>query len=71
MTDKGRNINEKSFVLIEDQLIKGYGYYDLNHQINSLIKIKNRIVKIDHNQDVFSILYNYVKLNKHRGIIKL
>jgi len=71
MIDKGRNINEKSFVLIEKQLIKGYGYYDLNHQIKSLKKIKNRMVEIDHNQDVKSILYNYIKSNKYQKIIQL
>ena len=71
MIDKGRNVNEKSFVLIENQLIKGYGYYDLNYQIKSLKKIKNRMVKIDHNQDVKSIIYSYIKSNKYQEIIQL
>ena len=71
MIDKGRNINEKSFVLIENYLIKGFGYYELNHQIKSLDRIRNRLVKIDHNQDVFSIVYNYMRLKKFKEIIQL
>ena len=69
--DKGRNINEKSFVLIENQLIKGYGYYELNHQIKSLDKIINRLVQIDHNPEAFSIVYNYLYKKKYKAIIQL
>ena len=71
MIDKGRNINEKSFVLVKNHLIMGYGYYELNHQIKSLEKIKNRLVKIDHNQDAFFILYNHIKLKKYKELIQL
>ena len=71
MIDKGRSINEKSFVLIENYLIKGFGYYELNHQIKSLDRIRNRLVKIDHNQNVFSIVYNYMRLKKFKEIIQL
>ena len=69
--DKGRNVNEKSFIFIEDYIIKGYGYYELNHQIKTLKKIKNRLVEIDHNQDSQTILYNYIKSNKHQNLIEL
>ena len=69
--DKGRNVNEKSFIFIEDYIIRGYGYYELNHQIKTLKKIKNRLVEIDHNQDSQTILYNYIKSNKHQNIIEL
>tara|TARA_B100000767_G_scaffold271277_1_gene296563 strand:- start:1887 stop:3245 length:1359 start_codon:yes stop_codon:yes gene_type:complete len=69
--DKGRNVNEKSFIFIEDYIIRGYGYYELNHQIKTLKKIKNRLVEIDHNQDSQTILYNYIKSNKHQNLIEL
>ena len=69
--DKGRNLNEKSFIFIEDYIIRGYGYYELNHQIKTLKKIKNRLVEIDHNQDSQTILYNYIKSNKHQNLIEL
>tara|TARA_Y100000768_G_scaffold346721_1_gene294470 strand:+ start:12431 stop:13789 length:1359 start_codon:yes stop_codon:yes gene_type:complete len=71
MIDKGRNINEKSFVLVKNDEIKGYGYYELNHQINNIKNIKNRIVEIDHNNDSYSILNNYIRQNKHKYIIEL
>ena len=69
--DKGRNVNEKSFIFIEDYIIRGYGYYELNHQIKTLKKIKNRLVEIDHNQDSQTILYNYINSNKHQNLIEL
>ena len=65
------HINEISFVLIENQLIKGYGYYELNHQIKSLDKIINRLVQIDHNPEAFSIVYNYLYKKKYKAIIQL
>ena len=71
MIDKGRNINEKSFVFVENDEIKGYGYYELNHQIINIKKVKKRIVEIDHNTDAYSILNNYIRQNKHKGIIEL
>ena len=71
LIDKGRNINEKSFILIENYLIKGYGYYELNHQIKSLDKIKNRLVEIDHNQDAHTIIHNYITKKKFKEIIQL
>jgi len=36
LVDKGRNIAEKSVVLIENNSYKGYGYTDLSHQITNI-----------------------------------
>ena len=71
MIDKGRNLNEKSFVYVKNHEIKGYGYYELNHQIKSVRNIKQRLVEIDHNSDAYSILHSYIKTNKHKHIIEL
>ena len=71
MIDKGRSINEKSYVLVENDEIKGYGYYELNHQIKNINNVKKRIIEIDHNTDTYSILNNYIKQNKHKSLIEL
>ena len=71
MIDKGRSINEKSYVLVENGEIKGYGYYELNHQIKNINNVKKRIIEIDHNTDTYSILNNYIRQNKHNSIIEL
>ena len=71
VTDSGRNINEKSFVFVEDRKVKGFGYYELNHQIKSIEKIKARLIEIDHNQDAFLILYNFIKKYKNLDLINL
>tara|TARA_X000001036_G_scaffold439741_1_gene492052 strand:- start:2405 stop:3760 length:1356 start_codon:yes stop_codon:yes gene_type:complete len=71
MIDSGRKIDEKSFVYVQDNIIQGYGYYELNHQIKSPDKIKNRLVKINHNQDAYTILHNYIKAKKNHALIEL
>ena len=71
MIDKGRNLNEKSFVYVKNHKIKGYGYYELNHQIKTVKNIKQRLVEIDHNSDKYSILHGYIRKNKHKHIIEL
>lgn len=46
MVCHGRKDGEYSFIYIENQQYKGYGFYELNHQINSKDKILNRMIEI-------------------------
>ena len=39
MIGKGRKDGESSFIYIENQVYMGYGYFELNHQINTSEKI--------------------------------
>ena len=71
MIDKGRSLNEKSFVFVKSEKIMGFGYYELNHQIKNINNIEKRLVRIDHNSDKLAILRSYIKKNKHKSIIKL
>ena len=34
--DKGRSIDERSAILIENGIYKGFGFFDLNYQINNI-----------------------------------
>ena len=43
--DKGRTVNEKSVILIKDNKYTGYGYFNLNHQINNIEILESLIVK--------------------------
>lgn len=38
--DRGRNINERSVVLIENGIYKGYAFYDLNYQVTNIDVLK-------------------------------
>lgn len=64
LIDRGRTINERSAVLIENGVYKGYTFYDLNHQINTLAVLKNIIIPMPHNRDTKSILQTAIRKNK-------
>lgn len=63
--DKGRNINERSAILIENGIYKGYAFYDLNYQINNVEILKNILVPMQNNRDTNNIIRNYLKKNKN------
>jgi DNA polymerase-3 subunit epsilon len=41
MVKKGRTVNERSAVLVENGVYKGYTFYDLNYQITNIEILKN------------------------------
>ena len=71
MIESGRKEGEYSFIYIEDQCYKGYGFYELNHQINSKEKILNRMVAMDDNSDCRALILAHIKKNKYRKLIPL
>lgn len=70
IVDRGRNINERSAVLIEDGVYKGYCFYDLNHQITNIEILKNIIIPMENNRDSKNIIQSYIKKRRVSKIIK-
>lgn len=64
IVDRGRKVDERSAVLIENGIYKGYCFYDLNYQINNIEILKNILIPMQNNRDTKSIIQNY--LRKHR-----
>jgi len=64
--DKGRNVEENSFVLVENGLFIGLGYFNLNFQINNLKVLKKIIISMEHNKDSQQIIQSF--LRKSKGI---
>ena len=64
--DKGRNIEENSFVLVENGLFIGLGYFNLNFQINNIKVLKKIIISMVHNKDNQQIIHSF--LRKAKGI---
>ncbi|AWM14579.1 exonuclease [Flavobacterium sediminis] len=62
--DKGRSVEEKSAVLIENGIYKGYCFYDLNHQIINVDILKNLISPMQHNRDIKTIIQSFIRKNK-------
>jgi len=69
--DKGRDIDERSVILIENGQYKGYGFYNLNYQIDNAEILKSIINPRENNRDVHHIIHNYLKKNKVLKTVKL
>ncbi len=67
--DKGRKISEKSAILIENGIYKGFAFFDLNYQINNPEVLRNIIIPMQNNRDVKNILQSHVRKSKFLKII--
>lgn len=64
IVDKGRSIEERSAVLIENGVYKGYCFFDLNYQITNVEVLKNIIIPMQSNRDTKNIIQSYLRKNK-------
>lgn len=64
IVDRGRTIDERCAVMIENGIYKGYCFYDLNYQINNIKILKNIIIPMQNNRDTRRIIQGYLKRNK-------
>ncbi len=62
--DRGREIDERSVILIENGVYKGYGFYNLNYQINNPEILKSIINPMQNNRDAQHIIQSYLRRNK-------
>ncbi|AND65612.1 exonuclease [Flavobacterium covae] len=70
IVDKGRTLEERSAVVIENGIYKGYCFYDLNHQINTLQILKNILVPMQNTRDSRNIIQHYINKNKMLKLVK-
>ena len=68
--DKGREINERSVIFIENGIFKGIGFFDLNFQINNIDVLKSLITPMQDNRDIQHIIKNYLRKNHVKKIIE-
>jgi DNA polymerase-3 subunit epsilon len=66
IVDRGRAIDEKSVIVIENGVFKGLGFFDLNHQISNKDVLLSLITPMTNNKDNQHIIQNYVRRNKKR-----
>ena len=67
--DRGRAVDERSAILIENGQFKGLGFYNLNYQINNLEILQSIITPMQHNRDSQHIIQTY--LRKKRKQLKI
>lgn len=70
LVDKGRNISEKSVVLIENNQYQGFGYVDLGYQINNIDVLRSLITQSNNGSEQNNIIIKYLKNNKVEKIIR-
>jgi DNA polymerase-3 subunit epsilon len=68
--DKGRTMNEKSVVLVENGKYKGFGYIDLTCFGGSVDELKESIKPYSDNRDVQQIINSYLSKHKVEQVIK-
>ncbi|WP_424494353.1 exonuclease domain-containing protein [Salinimicrobium sp. GXAS 041] len=69
--DRGREIDEKSALLVEEGVFKGIGYFNLNHQLNNIEIIKSIITPMKSDRDAQHIIQSYLRKNSRLKIIEL
>ncbi len=70
IVDRGRTVDERSAVLIENGVYKGYCFFDLNYQVNQIEILKNIIIPMQNNRDTRTIIQAYLRKNKVIRIVK-
>lgn len=68
--DYGREHDERSAILIENGVYKGFGFYNLNYQINNIDILNSIITSMQHNRDTQHIIQSYLRQNKRLKILK-
>lgn len=68
--DRARDVDERSAVLIENGLFKGFGYFNLNYQITNMSVLQSVITPMENNRDAQHIIKSYLRKNKKIKIIK-
>ncbi|PRX54523.1 exonuclease domain-containing protein [Flagellimonas meridianipacifica] len=63
--DKGREVGESSFILIKDGHLKGYGYAELNHQMNNIHILESLLTPMRSDENTTFIIESYLR-KKHR-----
>ena len=68
--DRGREIDEKSALLIEAGIFKGIGYFNLNYQLNNPDILRSIITPMKNDRDAQHIIQNYLRKNRKLKIIE-
>lgn len=69
--DRGREMEERSVILIENGQYKGFGYFDLNYQITNIEVLRSIINPVKNDRDAQHIIHNYLRKNKVLKIVPL
>lgn len=66
IVDRGRDVDERSAILIQNGIFKGLGFVSLNYQINNIEVLQSIITRMENNRDSQHIIQNYIRKNSKR-----
>ncbi|GAA4900195.1 exonuclease domain-containing protein [Flaviramulus aquimarinus] len=69
--DRGRDVDERSAILIENGVFKGLGFFNLNYQINTIEVLESIITPMQNNRDTQHIIQSYIRRNNRLKIVEL
>lgn len=69
--DKGRELGEQSAVLIKNGALRGYGFIDLNYQLNNIHILESIITPMEADEHSTFIIEAYLRKSKRIKIIGL
>lgn len=69
--DSGRTLEEKSVILIENGVYKGYGFYQLNHQITNIEILRDIITPMEDTRDTQHLIQSFLRRKRVKKIIQL
>lgn len=61
--DRGRNVSERSAVLIQGGIFKGFAFFDLNYQVRNASVLEKILVSMEHNRDTTAIILMHLRKN--------
>nr|WP_297788127.1 exonuclease domain-containing protein [uncultured Allomuricauda sp.] len=71
LTDQGRETGERSFILIKNGRLQGFGYVELNHQINNIPILESIMTPIWSDENTTFIVETYLRKNNRLKKIPL
>ena len=69
--DHGRTIDERSAVWVDEGVLRGFTYFNLNFQITNIDILATLITPLEHNKDAQHIIQSYMRRNKRLKVISL
>ena len=69
IVERGRAVDEKSALLIEKGVFKGFAFFNLNYQITNVGILKNILTTLPEDRDSKNIILSYLRRNARTKVI--
>ncbi|UBZ14085.1 GIY-YIG nuclease family protein [Flagellimonas marinaquae] len=71
LTDQGRHVGERSFILIKNGRLQGFGFVELNHQINNIHILESIMTPMRSDENTTFIIETFLRKNNRLKTIPL